>query len=249
MKICIAQTRPVRGNIPANIERHTLFIESAINNKADTIMFPELSITGYEPGLAKQLATNADDHRFDIFKDMSNQGGINICIGVPCQLNGGIQIGMIIFSPSRQAALYSKQYLHDDELPFFKAGQRQVLAFEQENRLSLSICYELSVPEHAQHAFEAGAEIYISSVAKTATGVEKAAETLSGIARKYKMIVLMSNCVGHCDDFDCGGRSAAWNRQGELIAQMDSTSEAMMIIDTESEQYFELTQPKGTAAE
>ncbi len=249
MKICIAQTRPFRGNIPANIERHIMFIESAINNKADTIMFPELSITGYEPRLAKQLATNMDDHRFDIFKDMSTQGGINICVGVPCLVNEGIQLGMIIFSAFRGAELYSKQYLHDDELPFFNAGPRRVLAFEQENKLSLSICYELSVPAHSQNAFEAGAEIYLSSVAKTADGVKKAAETLSGIARKYNMIVLMSNCVGHCDDFDGGGRSAAWNRQGELIAEMDATSEGMMIIDTESEKYVEVTVPKGTAAE
>ncbi len=248
MKICVAQIKPVRGEVAANIDRHIVFIEQAINNRADTIVFPELSITGYEPGLAKQLATSVEDQRFSIFKDLSNRGNINICIGVPCEVNGGIQIGMIIFSPSTQAQLYSKQYLHADELPFFKAGQKQVLSFEQQNKLSLSICYELSVPAHAQYAFETGAEIYLSSVAKTAGGVKRSAETLSGIARKYNMTVLMANCVGQCDDFDCGGQSAAWNRRGELIAQLDDTSEGMMIVDTATEKLLEMAVPKDSAA-
>lgn len=58
MKIAIAQTRPFKGDISANIETHKKLIELAISYKADTIFFPELSVTGYEPELAKDLATN-----------------------------------------------------------------------------------------------------------------------------------------------------------------------------------------------
>ena len=51
MKISIAQTRPIKGDIPANIEAHKRFINLAVSNGADAIFFPELSITGYEPEL------------------------------------------------------------------------------------------------------------------------------------------------------------------------------------------------------
>jgi len=58
MKICVAQTRPVKGDIQSNIENHKKFIDLAVSGGADTIIFPELSLTGYEPELAKELATN-----------------------------------------------------------------------------------------------------------------------------------------------------------------------------------------------
>ena len=58
MKICIAQTAPIKGNVSANIEAHLNFIELALTLNAEAIFFPELSLTSYEPKLAKELATN-----------------------------------------------------------------------------------------------------------------------------------------------------------------------------------------------
>lgn len=68
MKICVAQTRPVKGDIQSNIDDHKKLIEIAVSNGADTVIFPELSLTGYEPKLSRELATNQDDNRFDDFQ-------------------------------------------------------------------------------------------------------------------------------------------------------------------------------------
>ncbi|HET9532598.1 MAG TPA: nitrilase-related carbon-nitrogen hydrolase, partial [Blastocatellia bacterium] len=65
MKICVAQTRPVKGDIQGNIDNHKRLIDLAASNGADMLIFPELSITGYEPELSRELATNQDDERFD----------------------------------------------------------------------------------------------------------------------------------------------------------------------------------------
>jgi predicted amidohydrolase len=54
MKIAVAQTRPIKGDISTNIKTHKKLIDLAISYKVDTIFFPELSITGYEPELAKE---------------------------------------------------------------------------------------------------------------------------------------------------------------------------------------------------
>ncbi len=61
MKICVAQTRPIIGDIQRNIERHKNFIALAGSYGADTVIFPELSLTGYEPTLAEALATQPAD--------------------------------------------------------------------------------------------------------------------------------------------------------------------------------------------
>ena len=41
MKLCVAQTRPVKGDISANITHHKKLIDLAIGMGADTIIFPE----------------------------------------------------------------------------------------------------------------------------------------------------------------------------------------------------------------
>jgi predicted amidohydrolase len=73
MKICIAQIKPIKGNISANIEAHKTFIELALTLNTEAIFFPELSLTGYEPELAKKLATNQNDNRLNIFQEISEK--------------------------------------------------------------------------------------------------------------------------------------------------------------------------------
>lgn len=109
-----------------------------------------------------------------------------------------------------------------------------------ENKVSFAICYELSLPEHSQHAFSIGTEIYVASVAKTAEGVEKASKSLSGIAGKYSMTVIMSNCVGYCDNFESGGKSSAWNNKGVLAGQLNDRDEGILIFDTGTQEITEV---------
>jgi len=239
MKICVAQTRPVKGDIQTNIEGHKRLIDLAIANGADTTIFPELSITGYEPMLSKELATTPDDNRFDDFQKISDEKHITIGVGMPLKNGKGVSIAMIIFQPNKQRRTYFKQHLHKDEFPYFIEGQGQ--APLAENKTALAICYELSVPEHSENASKDGAEIYIASVAKSVGGVEKAISTLAEIARKYSMTVLMANCVGYCDNFACGGKTSIWNNKGTLAGQLNDRSEGILIIDTNTQKAFERT--------
>ena len=123
MKICAAQTRPAKGDIEANINSHIKLIMQAVNNGANIIIFPELSITGYEPELAAILATTADDSRFNCFQQISDTSNISIGIGMPLKDDGGILIGMIIFQPHALRQTYYKQHLHVDEFPYLLAGR------------------------------------------------------------------------------------------------------------------------------
>ncbi|MEO7990386.1 MAG: carbon-nitrogen hydrolase family protein [Chryseolinea sp.] len=241
MKICVAQTKPVKGNIPANIQNHIRLIHLAIGNGAGLIIFPELSLTGYEPELAKELTMDKDDTRFDDFQNISDSCHITIGVGAPTKSSKGICITMIIFQPHQTRQTYSKKYLHDDEKPFFVSGESSIGLLGQKAKAALAICYELSVPEHAEHAFKSGAEIYIASVAKTISGVEKASKSLSDIAHKYSMTVLMSNCIGRSDNFESAGKTAIWNSKGILLTQLNDTCEGILIIDTETQELIEKT--------
>jgi predicted amidohydrolase len=239
MKICVAQTRPVKGDIQKNIVKHKELINFAVSDYADMIIFPELSLTGYEPELSKELATDENDSRFDDFQKISNTSRIIIGVGVPIKHNAGICIGMVLFQPGKAREVYIKKYLHADEEAFFVSGQNFIGLLSNENKIALAICYELSVPEHSEHAFKNGAEIYIASVAKSVSGVEKAIETLAGIANKYSMTVLLSNCVGPCDNFESGGKSSVWNSKGILAGQLSNMHEGIIFFDTDTEEIIE----------
>ena len=232
MKICAAQTKPFKGDIEKNIQTHKRLIELAVDQDADIIVFPELSITGYEPELAKELATNKDDSRLNVFQAISDKEQITITVGMPIKSDAGILIGMIIFQPNVSRQLYCKQHLHADEIPYFIPGDKQIYLEKGKTKIAFSICYELSVPLHASNVYKNGATIYLSSVAKTVDGVAKAVNTLSATAKQYSMMAIMSNCVGHCDNFDCGGKSSAWNNKGMLIGQLDNATEGILIFDT-----------------
>ena len=239
MKIGVAQTKPFKGDIEKNIIAHTKLIELAASHGAALIVFPELSITGYEPMLAKSLAIDNNDARFEIFQTLSNAQQISICVGVPTKYDIGICISMLIFQPNKTRKVYSKKHLHPDEEAFFVSGVN-IDFIEVENiKISFAICYELSIAQHSENAFQNGANIYIASVAKTANGVEKAHKTLSEIAKKHESWVLMANCVGFCDDFESTGNSAIWNKNGTLLTKMDNKNEGILIIDTKTEQIIQ----------
>ncbi|HXV98186.1 MAG TPA: carbon-nitrogen hydrolase family protein [Anaerolineae bacterium] len=241
MKICVAQTRPIKGDIQSNIVNHKKLIDLAISNGADVVIFPELSLTGYEPKLAKELATHQDDSRFDDFQKISNTKQVTIGVGVPTKNNTGICISMVLFQPHKARQTYSKKYIHPDEEEFFISGQNFTSLKVNRTNIAFAICYELSVPEHSEKAFKSGAEIYIASVAKFVNGVDKAIKSLSDLANKYSMTVLMSNCVGQSDGYECAGKTSIWNNKGLLVGQLDDTTEGIIIINTDTQELIEET--------
>ena len=70
MIIALAQLKSICGDIDANIGKHLSFIEKAAEFKSNLIVFPELSLTGYEPTLAKELALNYKTENFYRYKKL-----------------------------------------------------------------------------------------------------------------------------------------------------------------------------------
>jgi predicted amidohydrolase len=234
MRVGVAQIKPVKGDIAANIEKHQAAIENASLSLVATLFFPELSLTGYEPKLAEKLATTIDDPRLDVFQSFSDFSHMTIGLGLPIRTEAGIQIGMVFFQAGKPRKTYSKQVLHADELPYFTQGEGQLLVPVYHHRIAPAICYESLQTEHAENARNLGADIYLASVAKSQTGIDKAMVHFPFIARTLGMHVVMTNSVGPGDNFECAGQSAVWSKNGDLLGKLDSRNEGLMIFDTET---------------
>ncbi|MFY0674054.1 MAG: GNAT family N-acetyltransferase [Bacteroidia bacterium] len=232
MKICIAQTRSLKGRINKNIEHHLQMVERAVIHHADLIVFPELSITNYEPKLANELATDASDPVFEPLQELANRHLICIGVGMPTRAKDGVHISMLIFKPKAAPTVYCKQMLHDDELPYFVCGQRQTILDFKGTKIGFGICYETLQREHFANAKKLGADIYIASVAKPKGGVEKAYKHFPKMAAEFNTPILMSNCIGPCDNFIGTGQSAVWSENGEILAQLDGENEGLLVYDS-----------------
>jgi predicted amidohydrolase len=235
MKICLAQIQTLKGDMEANSQKHQQAIALAQANQAEAIFFSELSLTGYEPELAKDLALDPTDARLDIFQQMADNQSIIIGLGAPTRSSQGILISMLIFQPGQARQIYSKQHLHTDELPFFVAGMNQIILSAQDIQIAPAICYESLLAAHSENAYRLGAKLYLASVAKSANGVQKALKHYPAIAQKFGIWVLMVNCVGFCDNFLSTGTTSAWNPAGDLLGQLNEESEGLLFIDTQNE--------------
>lgn len=231
MKFSVAQIYTYRGDLAQNLEHHFEFIELAASAGADVVVFPELSLTGYEPSLASRLAMSSHDKRIEPIQERSDTTEITIAVGLPLIVQDGICISLVFFQPGQERVVYHKKYLHKDELPFFVANDHPATMRIGNVTVAPSICYELSVPEHAERAYELGAEIYLSSVSKSAQGVASAHERLAAISKTYSMPVMLCNNVGPSDDFVGAGRSAVWDRNGTKVAELESSVEGLVVFD------------------
>jgi predicted amidohydrolase len=230
MRIALAQIRPVVGDIAHNLQLHLRLAQQAGQAGAELLVFPELSLTGYEPSLATALASTPNDAQWSDFQKIANLYNIKICVGMPLRVGANVAIGMGIFGPGQAPEAYYKQYLHSDETPFF-VEVRQPKLLAETPCVVPAICYELSVEAHLEAALSSGVEVYLASVAKSDRGVEQAYKRLAGVAQRHGIYALMVNGVGPCDDFVGAGQTAIWDRSGRCIAQLDSQEEGLLWVE------------------
>ena len=232
MRIGIGQTNPQKGDIEKNIVQHITLLKIAIHRNADLMIFPELSLTGYEPELAKDLATTSDDNRLDVFQEICDINKIVIGVGLPTKENDNLFISMIIFQPKRERVTYSKQYLYPTQVCHFTPGQKQIYLNIGGSIVAPAICYDLSNPEHSKKAYEDNANIYIASVLSDVDDIDSDIKKLSAIACKYEMIVCMANFIGQSGGYKCAGKTSIWNKKGNIVGQLNDKNEGLLVFDT-----------------
>jgi len=238
MRIALCQFQPVAGDVASNTAAHLRMMRVAAEHGADVAAFPELSMTLYEPTLAHRLTFSPDDARIAPLSAFAHTARMHALVGAPLRSADKPRIGAAWIATDGSVRWLGKQWLHDDELPFFEAHPQGSPTVDIEadglTRIGIAICYELSRVEHAASAFAGGAKGYLASVAKTARGVESAHARLAGVARERCSMTWMVNCVGPCDGVVAAGGSAAWDRDGQLLASLPSDAAAILLVDTNS---------------
>ena len=171
--IAVAQTCPVPGDVAANLDEHLRLAGCAASEGAQLVLFPELSLTGYEIGLADRLAFSEDDVRLAPLVDVAASRGIIVIAGAPVRIDTRLHIGAFIVSPDRTVRLYTKQRMGafseaarcdgivpPAEATVFEPGDRNPLIGFAGRTAAVAICADVGQPLHPLRAAERGAEAY-----------------------------------------------------------------------------------------
>lgn len=230
MILASAQIHPHRGDIGKNIADHCALIHEAAQYDVDLILFPELSLTGYEREEAPFLAFLPKDSRLKPFRQLARQYQMIIVVGAPILDDDRLFIGAFIIHPNGRVEYYTKQYLHDGEEEFFQPSfeYNPVIHLNNE-QAQVAICADISNPEHSKAA--AQSSIYLASIFYTPNGLPEAHTDLSTYAQQHQMNVLMANFCGESWGIDAAGQSAFWSNTGELIGQLDATTAGLLIVE------------------
>ncbi|RZJ50763.1 MAG: carbon-nitrogen hydrolase family protein [Flavobacterium sp.] len=238
MILAAAQTKPKRGDIDSNLLDHYRLIKLAAEKGADLIAFPELSISGYERENAVELAFTKDDSRIDHLKELAVEHNIIIIAGAPIQTETEMFIGEFIIFPDNSVSIYTKQFLHEGEDEFFQSSfDYNPMITIEDQKISFAICADIDNPLHPENASKKETSIYIASIFFSPNGIPNAYRDLQNYAEKHKMNVLMANFSGESWGYPSGGKSAFWNKEGELIAQMNDSDSGLLLVENKNDNW------------
>jgi predicted amidohydrolase len=247
LTVAAAQTIPVRGDVDANVERHLRLVELAAREKTQLLLFPELSLTGYELELGPELAFTETDARLAPLAEAARSHSMVVVAGAPVRLESRLHIGAFVISTDGTASVYTKQHLGafpesavvDGVVPpredaFFDPGTRNSLVRLGDTLAAIAVCADANRSSHPQAAAERGARVYLASMFVIPSELERDTANLASHAARHAMAVVFANYGGPSGGLASGGRSAIWSETGELLVQLDRAGEGVAVARSDA---------------
>jgi len=202
--------------VAANAVAHAATVRSA---GARVVVFPELSLTGYE---LDAPAITAEDLRLGPIVEACAEPGSVALVGAPVRGQAGrSHIAMLAIDGAGATVAYKKMWLGTAESERFTPGGRPAVLDVDGWRLGLAICKDTGVPQHAFDTAALGIDAYVAGTVKS---VEEAAlqdERARRVATDHQVWVAVASFAGSTGGgyAQAAGRSSIWTSDGLAIAQ------------------------------
>ena len=223
VKVALAQLDLAVGDVAGNTARIIEFaVRARDEERADLVVFPELSICGYPPedllfhaGLRHSVENAAAEIRDKVF-------GISMLIGFPEFEGDRIYNSCAVFQDGYAITQYRKQILPNysvfDEERYFTAGKNAAVLKINGVRIGLTICEDVWRPEPIAASRSAGAECVIAingSPYEVGTQVKRE-QTIRSRVAEVGVPVVYVNMVGGQDELVFDGGSFVMDMEGEV---------------------------------
>ena len=257
MKIALAQTNTTVGDLCGNTQKILAFAQRATASKAEVVVFPELTLTGYPPRdlLEKQsFLDGVEQHLERLAADAANLG-VALIVGTVTRRSEAsgrpiyntaavVQGGRVVF---RQHKMLLPSYDVFDETRYFEPAPKQFPLTLDGSLTALTICEDawndkqfwerrLYSRDPVAELAQSGARVLVSINASPYHMGKRALrrEVFSAAARHSRIPIVYVNQVGGNDQLIFDGSSFAMNAQGDVIASAASFEEDLVLVDTET---------------
>lgn len=230
--IAAAQSTSVPLDVAANVQDHLRYVEAAAQHGVQWLVFPELSLTGYELTAMPDLVLHAGHALLAPLRDAAARTGMAITVGAPVGSGSALpSIGAITLRPDGNHTVYAKHHLHGPETQFATAGAAPVhLQAWAGHQIASAICADTNHPSHAAQAAHVGANVYAAGILTSANGYAAEAPLWAGYAREHRMVVLIANHGGPAGGYQSVGRSGIWDAEGTLVVEASGTGDWLVVL-------------------
>lgn len=234
LRVALAQIDCVLGDVEANLETHMDMVSQAHADRADVLMFPELSLTGYGlRDLVPSVARSVDPSD-PVFKPLlKSSRDLDVVVSfVEKDSRHRYFVSAAYLSQGEFAHVHRKVYLPTyglfEEGRFLAWGD-QVAAFDTRfGRVGMLICEDFWHVSPPYLLWLDGADLFLFLSASPSRGLTSANRlgTVAWVERinqayasLFTSYVVHTNRVGFEDGLMLGGRATAFDPNGELIAK------------------------------
>jgi predicted amidohydrolase len=224
LTIAVAQPVCVSYDVAANAVTHAATVRSA---GARAVVFPELSLTGYE---LDAPAITAEDPRLVPLVEACAETGSLALAGAPVQGGAGrSHIGMLAIEGSGAAVVYHKLWLGTAEAQRFTPGRQPAVLDVDGWRLGLAICKDTGIPQHASDTAALGIDVYVAGVLESADETARQDERARRVATNHQVWVAVASFAGSTGGgyAQAAGRSAIWRPDGVVATQVGPEPDAI----------------------
>jgi predicted amidohydrolase len=217
LTIAVAQPPCVPYDVAANAVTHAAAVRSA---GARVVVFPELSLTGYE---LDAPAISADDPRLAPIVEACAETGSVALVGAP--VNGDrdrSHIGMLAVEATGATVAYRKMWLGAVEAERFAPGAKPEVLDVDGWRLGLAICKDTGIPQHASDTAALGIDAYVAGVLEFEADVTIPEQRARRIATAHGVWVAIASFAGSTGGgYDrAAGCSGIWAADGTELSRV-----------------------------
>ena len=242
INLALAQIATKLGNVQANLEKHLDYIQQATAQKADLIVFPELSLAGYVLQDLASTVSHRPTENDPVFKPLLEASqNLDIVVGfVDEDARHRFYVGSAYLSAGRVLHVHHKVYLPTyamfDEGRFFAHGD-SIRAFDTRfGRMGMLICEDFWHASPPYLLWLDGADVLIFCSASPGRGLNQHAKLESAwwvenvnqsYANLFTSFVVHSNRVGYEDGLNFWGGATVFDPSGERLAHGPYFEEAL----------------------
>ena len=208
LNLAVVNFRAEWGDKSQNFERIKGYIECACKRGVEFIVFPEMSLTGYDDDndettskIQKMQVINAESQKGYVAEELMKLASLYqmfIVVGLPEQEGENVYNSAFIAKPDGKIESYRKIHLALDEPNWATSEDKPCLLDTPWGKVGVCICYDIyTFPELARYYVAKGARLIINPTAYAKSrGFKKGKTTLESTVLMNGIYIATANLCG-----------------------------------------------------